>query len=313
MAICFLCGTAMVPRFKTRDHLRPNVSTEYSLEWCADCDFGGVAGDFSSSDVTPFYTEDYYTHTAPIQATQPSMRLTDRLRVHLAWRTDRGVDLCASQAPRSKATPVLCDVGCGNGHAMSLFKQSGYDAVGIEPDPVARTLAARIGDLFDGTAEVLPSAIEGRKFQVVLLSHVLEHCIDPATALCNVKQLLAPGGTAILEVPNNAAHGFNTYGPAWFFADIPRHLQFFTEASLRKALSRAGLRVASAIYTGYTRQFLPGWLTAQEQIRGLTGQDRNGSWNGNAWTLLAKTAAAPAPRKYDSIRVHAVHSVAENP
>jgi 2-polyprenyl-3-methyl-5-hydroxy-6-metoxy-1,4-benzoquinol methylase len=302
----------MAPRFKTRDHLRPNVSTEYSLEWCASCDFGRIAGHYSPDEVAAFYPENYYTHIAPGDERNRPKRLLDRLRVHLAWGTDRGLDLSPGEAPRSKATPTLCDVGCGGGQAMSEFKQAGYNVVGIEPDPSARNLASRIGTVFPGTAEALPNAITNRQFDVVLLSHVLEHCIDPQAALANVKRLLAPNGTAILEVPNNAALGFQMYGPGWFFADIPRHLQFFTENSLRRALDQAGLRVTKAIYTGYARQFSPEWLAAQKQIRTNTNLDRSRQWQGNVWSLLAQTASAIPSKKYDSIRVHAVHADAQN-
>jgi SAM-dependent methyltransferase len=307
MAICFLCGTEMVPRFKTRDHLRPEDQSEYSLAWCAGCGFGRIKGEFTPGQVAAFYTDGYYTHVSPGDAGQAAMHLIDRLRVHLAWRSDRGVDLNAGEVIPSKPSPSLCDVGCGSGQAMFAFKQAGYDAIGIEPDPAARALASRIGQVCAGTAEALPEAIAGREFDVVLLSHVLEHCIDPAVALRNVKRLLAPDGTAIIEVPNNAAVGFEMHGPGWFFADIPRHLQFFTEGSLRKALNLAGLRVTRTIYTGYTRQFAPQWLAAQERIREQIGLSRGGAWDGNAWGLLARTALARAARKYDSIRVHAVH------
>lgn len=126
--------------------------------------------------------------------------------------------------------------------------------------------------------------------------------MDPAAALCNVKQSLAPRGTAIIDVPNNSALGFQMYGPGWFFADIPRHLQFFTERSLRKALRNARLRVTRTIYTGYTRQFSPEWLSAQQQIRARIGLDGDGEWAGNVWELLARTAFAHSTRKYDSIR-----------
>jgi SAM-dependent methyltransferase len=310
MAICFLCGAEMAPRFKTRDHLRPEVSTEYSLEWCTGCEFGRIAGEFTPAEVAAFYTDGYYTHVAQNDSEQSSMGLLDRLRVHLAWRTDRGVDLSPGEVIQSKPSPTLCDVGCGSGHTMSAFKQAGYDAVGIEPDPAARALASRVGDVFGGTAEALPEAMAEREFDTVLLSHVLEHCIDPLAALRNVKSMLAPRGTAIIEVPNNAARGFEMYGPAWFFADIPRHLQFFTEHSLRNALDRAGLRVTRVLYTGYTRQFAPQWLAAQKEIRKQTGLDAEGKWDGNAWALMAKTAFTRPARRYDSIRVHAVHEVA---
>jgi len=204
MATCFLCGTEMAPRFQTRNHLRPDDLTEYSLEWCARCEFGRIAGELTPEEVAEFYSKDYYTHVAPADSARSSMPLLDRLRVHLAWRTDRGVDLSPSEVVRSKTAPKLCDVGCGSGQTMAAFRQAGYEVVGIEPDPVARALAEKVGAVFDGTAESLPEAIAAEKFGVVLLSHVLEHCIHPAAALKNVKGLLAPSGTAIIEVPNNA-------------------------------------------------------------------------------------------------------------
>jgi SAM-dependent methyltransferase len=308
MATCFLCGTPMALRFRVRDHLRPHVLTEYRIEWCAGCDFGRVAGKFTPSEVSSFYTSDYYTHAAPGESGKAAAQFLDRIRVHLAWRTDRGVDLSPAEVESARPIPTLCDVGCGGGQAMTLFKQAGYDAVGIEPDPAARALAKQAGEVFEGTAEALSGAIEGREFDVVLLSHVLEHCIDPTAALRNVKRLLASQGTAIIEVPNNAAHAFQMYGPGWFFADIPRHLQFFTEDSLRNALAAVGLRVTRVLYTGYTRQFSSEWLAAQKSIRVHTGLDSNPAWKGNINRLLAATAFAAPAKKYDSIRIHAVHA-----
>lgn len=309
MATCILCGAQMIPRFSARDHLRPQTMTEYRLEWCARCTFGVIAGDFTSSDVSFFYTSDYYTHAAENRPVESSMRWLDRLRVHLASRADRGVDFTPGEVPRSRSTPTLCDVGCGTGQSMAALKSKGYDVVGIEPDPVARRLAAKVGKVFDGTAEAIPEAIEGRQFDAILLSHVLEHCIDPAQALSNAKRLLAPEGTAVIEVPNNAAAGFEMYGPGWFFADIPRHLQFFTEKSLRIALENAGLRVIRVYYTGYTRQFLPQWLAAQRQIRAKIGIEKDREWAGNAAKLLFRTRSARPAQKYDSLRIHAVHAV----
>jgi SAM-dependent methyltransferase len=303
MASCFLCGIPMTPKFSARDHLRPQVATEYQVEWCSGCAFGRVAGDFTSADVIPFYTDGYYTHVTSAQTANGRKSFLERLRVHLAWRTDRGVDL-------SPAT--LCDVGCGSGQIMARFKEAGYEAVGVEPDPAARVLAAEVGPVFKGTAEELPEALDGSLFDVVLLSHVLEHCIEPAAALANVVRLLAPTGTAVIEVPNNAAEGLRLYGAGWFFTDIPRHLQFFTEKSLRKALAGAGLHVTNVFYTGYTRQFAPEWLAAQSEIRarvsvkGDSGSDRHAGDSG--WRLLARTAFAPPAARYDSIRVHAVHA-----
>lgn len=304
MAKCFLCGTPMEFRFKVRDHMRPEVGAEYAVEWCQGCAYGRIAGEFTPGEVGAFYATGYYTHEETSEQAKPA-RWLDRLRMHMAWRRDGGIDLAADEVARTVEHPVLCDVGCGAGQAMAKFKLAGYEAVGIEPDAAARALAERHGEVHEGVAEWIPPAVAGRRFDVVLLSHVLEHCIDPLAALKNVKGLLAAGGTAILEVPNCASAGFEMYGPAWFFSDIPRHLQFFTEGALHEALAHAGLRVTRTIYTGYARQLSPEWLAAQQTIR---RQARISGWDGSAWGLLARTAFAADARKYDSIRVHAVHS-----
>jgi hypothetical protein len=66
--------------------------------------------------------------------------------------------------------------------------------------------------------------------------------------------------------------------------------------------------VTRAIYTGYARQFSPEWLAAQEQIRMNAKLEQERQWRGNPWSLLARTASALPSKKYDSIRVHAVHT-----
>ena len=306
MAYCFLCDSEMAPRFHTRDHLRPNVLTEYTIEWCAPCDFGRVAGKFQPGDVASFYTSEYYTHDALVESGKRQTSLLDRLLVQLAWRVDRGMDLSPSEVKPAFPGSTMCDVGCGSGRAMAMFKRAGYDVIGIEPDADARLPASKAGEVIDGTAETLDAALAGRHFDVILLSHVLEHCIDPTAALVNVKKFLVPGGTTIIEVPNNTAKGFEMYGPSWFFSDVPRHLNFFTEASLRRALALVGLRVTRVIYTGYARQFSASWLAAQRAIRTNTGLDAGQAWAGNIGLHLATTAFARPARKYDSIRIHAI-------
>lgn len=127
---------------------------------------------------------------------------------------------------------------------------------------------------------------------MVLMSHVLEHCIDPIGSVKNAAKLLSDEGTLVVEVPNNAALGFDWFEGKWPWTDIPRHLSFFTDRSLDRVLGNAGLTITETLYTGYARQFLPWW---REQI----GDARSG------WPLLLTSAALSPRRKYDSIRIHA--------
>jgi SAM-dependent methyltransferase len=199
---------------------------------------------------------------------------------------------------------TVCDVGCGNGNDLRLFKELGYKTIGIDPDPSAREAAKDSGDIFPGTAENLPKELVGKKFEVVLMSHVLEHCNDPSRAIANAKSLLAPNGTLIVEVPNNAAIAFSTFKAHWPWSDIPRHLNFFTDNSLQKLLSCAALSVEKIFYVGYARQFMPDWLLMQRNIWDKISERPSTSFELASWLLLARSMFAPPRKKFDSIRIH---------
>ena len=303
MPRCPICNGETTFRFSALDYARPNDQTERKLNWCARCDFGRLGGEFYPTEVSTFYPDDYYTHGAAGNAPQPELSFLERLRTHLAWRIDWGRDFHPNEIEACGG--AVCDIGCGAGNVLRLWKEAGYQTFGIEPDPIARLRAIEAGEIFDGTAENPPKAILNRKFDIVQMSHVLEHCIDPFAAIANAKQMLAKDGTLIIEVPNNAALGFSMFQAAWPWADIPRHLNFFTDTSLRLLLQSNGLMIHQTIYTGYTRQFAPNWIAKQSEIWRAIKTDRTPNFEIATWSLLLRTALSKDRCKYDLIRVHA--------
>ncbi len=110
------------------------------------------------------------------------------------------------------------------------------------------------------TDEVSQAALDGmdncigrgtlaeRSYDVIILSHVLEHFADPAGLLAQVAGALAPGGIAIIEVPNDVDGIERLNGP-----DEP-HLAFFEQSSLRELLERSPLDVLKVEPAGPTFQ-----------------------------------------------------------
>jgi 2-polyprenyl-3-methyl-5-hydroxy-6-metoxy-1,4-benzoquinol methylase len=303
--LCQLCDRDTFQIFSARDYRRPFDRTEYRICWCHECALGRIAGDFSREEVSKFYQIDYYTHMAADVGADAKNAyknsFKDRLVVRLAWRLDNGVALTPDELGAA-SNRSLCDIGCGAGAHLKCFGEAGFRVMGTEPDPIARKRAGQFAQVFDGTAETLPHEISVQRFDVVLLTHVLEHCINIRQSIANVRSIISPNGTVVVEVPNNAAKAFSVFGAEWPWADIPRHLNFFTEKSLRRVLEMNGFSVKSVQYVGYTRQFVPEWKVAQATIHREIRNDEPYPGAPSFWWLL-QTAFASASRKYDSVRI----------
>jgi SAM-dependent methyltransferase len=302
-ANCPLCGNGMKFLFDTSDYRKPGNEEMFRVVWCDGCAYGRVDAILTPEKVSSFYAVDYYTHAGYDDQSAP-LSIAEKLRQHLAWRCDRGVELQPAElAPSGR----LLDVGCGDGQNMDRFRQAGFEVAGVEPDPQARETASRYGIVYPGTGELLPEATRNG-FDYCLMANSLEHTIAPLGALQEARAALVEGGRIVVEVPNCAALGFREFGPLWPWTDVPRHLHFFTVPSLTRHLEAAGFSVTRLLYLGYTRQFDRWWIHETQRISKASRRSgyRKSPWAMQGWGLLARTMGAAADLKYDSIRLHAI-------
>ncbi|MFH1850496.1 MAG: class I SAM-dependent methyltransferase [archaeon] len=94
----------------------------------------------------------------------------------------------------------LLEIGCSSGIFLEIAKGKGWNVTGVElsewaaghaPGHVRKNI--RVGDFMD-------IRLDGG-FDVVFMSHVLEHMHDPKKSLGKVFSLLRPKGLLIIEVP----------------------------------------------------------------------------------------------------------------
>lgn len=143
-----------------------------------------------------------------------------------------------SQALHERVSPhippnaAVLDFGGGNGRLMHAFLACGLSCSLIDfpgkKIPGVVYLGSRLSDIEDG-----------RKFDLIVCSHVLEHLADPYGAVYALRSYLTPEGVFYIEVPLEI----------WKKAPLPiepvTHVNYFTINSLRILLERAGFDVMS--------------------------------------------------------------------
>jgi 2-polyprenyl-3-methyl-5-hydroxy-6-metoxy-1,4-benzoquinol methylase len=138
-------------------------------------------------------------------------------------------------------TGRLLDIGCGNGVPMQRFVAAGWTATGIDFDAEA-VAAARSAGLDAHVGALKHQAFPQAHFDVILMSHVIEHLPDPLVELTECRRILKPSGSIVIATPNAHGLGHRAFQRHWLGLDPPRHLQIFTSNSLTRLLAMSGFQ-----------------------------------------------------------------------
>jgi 2-polyprenyl-3-methyl-5-hydroxy-6-metoxy-1,4-benzoquinol methylase len=140
----------------------------------------------------------------------------------------------------------LLDVGAHAGRFMHLAQVRGWTVEGIELNPRTAAYAhAHTGaPVHRVNAHTL--ALEGHRYDAVVLTDVLEHIPEPRRLLAALAGLLEPGGTVAVKVPNGSAQWTKERWLARLtthrmsLAENLVHVNQFTPRSLVRAIKDAG-------------------------------------------------------------------------
>jgi SAM-dependent methyltransferase len=184
-----------------------------------------------------------------------------------AWRQAR---MLAGILRGIPGPAVIVDMGCGDGSALAVAaaQNPAHRFAGIDwsSDALRRAHALGLTVLRAGvTAPGLPVA-DGAA-DVVIMSELIEHLVDPDAAVAEARRVLRPGGSLLLSTPNLAAwynRGLLALGTQPVFSEVSLrgvfgrpgsvvagHLRLFTRRALTEFLAASGFRcvtVAGARY-----------------------------------------------------------------
>ncbi len=186
------------------------------------------------------YTERFYEE-------DKSSYLDDVERDRPYWDAIWSMRRQAMEAALPAARRRLLDVGSSGGALLDHFQQFGWQPFGIEPSPhAARYARDRFGlEVFCGELLAFDRDPADPPFDAIHCAQVLEHVLDPEACVARIADLLAPGGVAFIEVPNDFS-AFQTTARdrlglrSWWVAP-EHHLNYFDAGSLAGLLRRHGL------------------------------------------------------------------------
>jgi len=166
------------------------------------------------------------------EAFEPGYAEVNAAMLSLVYDTSQAEGFLAGHV---KASPRILDWGGDRGDNTPFSDAaSRFDIYDISDQPVV-----------EGARRVSREDLEGARYDLVVLSHVLEHLPDPETVVRPAAATLDAGGVLYVEVPYEA-----------LIASAPRardlaprkrywheHVNFYTEDAMRALLERCGLEV----------------------------------------------------------------------
>ena len=140
----------------------------------------------------------------------------------------------------------VLEVGAGLAWVSRACKAADPTAVTVAQDVSGECAHACpwVDHYFVGTLDALP---QRGSYQLISLTHVIEHLADPAAMLRTIATLLAPGGKAFITAPFRPSGWQRAQGIApwrdYSYLHVPAHITYFSRRWLELQTRSLGLEI----------------------------------------------------------------------
>lgn len=268
-------------------HTTPNT---FLVVECAQCRLVRLFPKPQPAELRTYYPETYWFDPAETAAD----RLAELWRQIVLRDHIRFVRRALHDSPA--AGPVL-DVGCGGGLFLRELDLPRGQALGLDFSLSAAAVAWGVNGVPTVCASLTRAPFPPRSCRAITMFHVLEHLYDPASYLDAARELLAPGGRLIIQVPNLGCWQFLLFGEHWNGLDIPRHLIHFRERDLRGLFEATGFELLRVKHfslrdnpAGFASSLAPSLDPMSRRVRGVVESPRKKLWKDLAYCALVLLA-----------------------
>ena len=273
---CPICRRADLPVLRRPDGL--------PVTYCPDCALWYVCGIPSEAEIYAIY-QGYWFDYRPKQLNQKGAQAvleSAKKAARVDLRVQRLVALLGTL--RGK---LILEVGAGGGEFLSAVRYAGADVIANEISSEACDFLERVLHIPVVRGELAEAPWDFDSPDVIVMSDLVEHPIEPFRLLSRAVSLLKQGGRLVIWTPNGGGAGQEpTTAECWvgFRVDL-EHLQYFSPRTIQVLAGTWGLHIDHLETTGYP---------------GLSGIDRlptkdNGTSGSNLVTVTKTLIKRLAP------------------
>jgi len=201
----------------------------------------------------------YFTFPPKVDYSAPSNSIIDyysKSRLAIEARHESIIKHLELNFPHSKRK--FLDVGCGIGYSLSVAKNLGYYAVGIEPSNSLAQYAKKhininvIEGFFSEKLICEDNKLNSNLFDYILIDNVLEHVDNPIIFLRLAQKLLTKNGILIIAVPPvdwfrrllikfSYIRGNIKSSRINLFYDVEQHINYFSRHSIKALIKESNV------------------------------------------------------------------------
>lgn len=212
----------------------PPYSAHYQINKCAGCGLVYSSPIMEADGVAALYRNSSETNVMPGEEDNVQRTMAGYYRLGAPYLTQRA---------------RMLDVGCDVGFLLKAAAKDGFaELCGIEPNPVARTVAARIEGAQITDTFYEDSNYPADYFDLITLIHVLDHLADPRIVLSRARHDLRVGGVVVAVVHNVRSFLGRALGERFPVYNLYHHF-FFDKSTLAELFRRHGFEVIDVVST----------------------------------------------------------------
>tara|TARA_B110000467_G_C18326404_1_gene489364 strand:- start:2013 stop:2891 length:879 start_codon:yes stop_codon:yes gene_type:complete len=204
---CKLCGLRNIRKYiSSKDFRLKSSIDDHSLLNCNDCNF--IFLNYKNAQGY-LYSESFF------------LKIDFLTKInYFFWK--KNIKSIKKKYFDNKKINIL-DYGCGSGGLVKYLSKD-FNIDGYDPFKQFSDNQKNFYHSID--------SIDNKKYNLIILSHVIEHIVDLDLEIKALANLLDNNGIIIFEIPNIKSLEYNLYKKYFFHLDLPRHLNFFNKDNI---------------------------------------------------------------------------------